>query len=94
MSLEALGLYLICEYSDENTWRTYQGDLLWAAGTGFHFAKSNEPRKPSKYTTEPTYPRYYELCYAYSIKTIHSQNKQTQNEPCIFDTISSFRKMK
>jgi len=61
MHLDALSYYIVCEFEYETQRDTYFADCAWINTSECLFQETNEPKKPQKYKTTPTYPRWHEV---------------------------------
>ena len=60
-------------------------DCLWSQGTDFKFTESNEPKKPQRYVTKATLPRWRDYM---SIKP----KSKVSDEKEVFDVIEQIAK--
>jgi len=62
----------------------YAFECLWAQGTGFKFAESNEPKQAQKYTTKATLPHWDSFMRKHSNQ---STKNAVQENSDVFDII-------
>ena len=79
---------------DELTVKFYQyaADNLWVVAAGMTFIETNEPRKPSKYKTKATYPRWIEFLNPEAGKTPKQANLPRPTKEDIIAHMKRFMK--
>ena len=66
--------YISAKHVEElelKTWRAYIADCAWAGATDARFIETNQPKRPQKYKTQATLPRWHEV--------LHPELKKTED---------------